>query len=64
MIRRLLLVLVLSFALPVAARAVPATDYTDMWWNPAESGWGLSFVQHTVGVGEERGPQGLRTPGG
>lgn len=21
-------------------------DHTDLWWNPAESGWGLSVVQH------------------
>jgi hypothetical protein len=28
------------FALP--ARAV---DYTDIWWNPAESGWGVNVVQ-------------------
>ncbi len=24
----------------------PGTDYTDLWWNPNESGWGLSIVQH------------------
>ena len=24
----------------------PATDYTDLWWNPNESGWGLNIVQH------------------
>jgi lysyl endopeptidase len=22
------------------------TDYSDLWWNPAESGWGLNIVQH------------------
>lgn len=22
------------------------TDYTDLWWNPAESGWGLNLIQH------------------
>jgi hypothetical protein len=27
------------------AQVVPATDYTDMWWNPAESGWGISIRQ-------------------
>ena len=27
------------------ARA-PSCDYTDLWWNPAESGWGLNIVQH------------------
>ena len=21
-------------------------DYTDLWWNPAESGWGLNLIQH------------------
>jgi hypothetical protein len=26
--------------------AAPIYDYTDMWWNPAESGWGLSLSQH------------------
>jgi YVTN family beta-propeller protein len=25
--------------------APPATDYTDLWWNPAESGWGLGITQ-------------------
>jgi len=25
---------------------VPARDYTDLWWTPAEPGWGLSLVQH------------------
>ncbi len=24
----------------------PIYDYTDMWWTPAESGWGLSVTQH------------------
>lgn len=27
----------------------PIDDYTDLWWNPAESGWGLNFVQHPSG---------------
>jgi len=27
-----------------AARA--ATDYSDIWWNPAESGWGINLVQN------------------
>ncbi len=35
-----------AFALPAAARAVPATDYTDLWYLPSESGWGVSFAQH------------------
>jgi hypothetical protein len=24
----------------------PIYDYSDMWWTPAESGWGLSVTQH------------------
>ncbi len=28
-------------AQPAAAR----TDYSDLWWNPSESGWGVNFVQ-------------------
>jgi hypothetical protein len=35
--RRIFAVLILIFALP--ARAI---EYTDLWWNPAESGWGLT----------------------
>jgi hypothetical protein len=27
---------------PVSA----AVDYSDLWWNPGESGWGLNLVQH------------------
>jgi hypothetical protein len=33
-------------AFPVLAQSVPNADYTDMWWNPAQSGWGVSFMQH------------------
>jgi len=25
---------------------VPAFDFSDLWWNPSESGWGLNIVQH------------------
>jgi len=25
---------------------VPAFDYSDLWWNASESGWGLSLIQH------------------
>ena len=24
----------------------PAYDFTDLWWNPNESGWGLNIIQH------------------
>jgi hypothetical protein len=46
MIRRILAGALLALALPVAAQSVPATNYSDMWFLPAESGWGVSFVQH------------------
>jgi hypothetical protein len=25
--------------------APPAVDYTDLWWNPNENGWGISLTQ-------------------
>jgi hypothetical protein len=28
----------------------PAYDFTDLWWNPNESGWGLNLIQHANGV--------------
>lgn len=46
MIRRLLAPALLALALPAAGQSVPATNFTDMWWNPAESGWGITFAQH------------------
>jgi hypothetical protein len=30
-----------------AARPTLATDYTDLWWNPLESGWGLGITQQS-----------------
>ena len=46
--RRLLAttLLTLAFALPAAAQVVPSQNWSDMWYNAAESGWGLSFMQH------------------
>lgn len=36
----------LGFVIVVAATPVrAATDYTDLWWIPSESGWGVNFVQ-------------------
>lgn len=45
MIRSLLTAALLALALPAAAQSTPNADYTDMWWNPNESGWGISFMQ-------------------
>lgn len=47
MIRALTAATLLAIALPAAAQSVPAANYTDLWWNPSESGWGISFTQHT-----------------
>jgi hypothetical protein len=39
--KRLLLILALGGTIAPAY----ATDYTDIWWNPTQSGWGVNFVQ-------------------
>lgn len=36
----------LALLWPPGAFAAPAPNYTDMWWNPSESGWGLSLAHH------------------
>jgi hypothetical protein len=45
MMRRLIAAVLTSAAL-VAGAQTPAANYTDLWWNPAESGWGLTITQH------------------
>ena len=32
-------------AAALASVAAATTNYTDMWWNPAESGWGVTLSQ-------------------
>ncbi len=44
--RRTIIAVVTALALPAAAQVTPAANYTDLWYLPAESGWGLSFTQH------------------
>jgi hypothetical protein len=41
-VRRFAALLLVSFAL---ARPAAAVDYTDIWYIPAESGWGVNLVQ-------------------
>jgi len=49
----------------------PALNYSDMWWNPDESGWGLAITQHNATIfaawyiydGAGR-PQWIVMPGG
>ena len=44
-LRRLLLAI--SFVLCVATpNLAHAQNYSDIWWNPAESGWGLTIADH------------------
>jgi len=33
-----------------AVTATPAVDYTDLWWNPAESGWGMAMAQRSGNI--------------
>jgi hypothetical protein len=42
MIRTLLLV----FALLATSAQASSTDYTDIWYNPSESGWGVNMAQN------------------
>ena len=46
MIRRFLGAALAAIAISAAAQSTPATNYTDLWWNPAESGWGVGITQH------------------
>ena len=34
----------MAFAMPASATSF-STDYTDLWFNPAESGWGVNLIQ-------------------
>ena len=50
---------------------VPTLNYTALWWNPSESGWGLSITQHDSRLfaawyvyGADGSPQWLVMPGG
>lgn len=44
LIGRLFGLLILA-APQMASGTAFGTDYSDLWWNPAESGWGIQFVQ-------------------
>ena len=48
MIRQAVATVLFATALPVSAQSVPAANFTDMWWNPSESGWGLNITQHAA----------------
>ena len=35
-----------SFTVQARKSLDPLANYTDLWWNPEQSGWGLNIVQH------------------
>lgn len=35
-----------AYLLGLSGPPLPAHDFTDLWWNPAEPGWGLNLIQH------------------
>jgi len=43
---RRLVLWVLAFLFIGIARPASAQNYSDIWWNPAESGWGLTVADH------------------
>lgn len=47
MIRTMLAMLVVAAAIPAHAQSVPAANYSDIWYNPNESGWGVTVTQHS-----------------
>ena len=45
-LKRYAVALLSTFAVSFSASATTVSaDYTDQWWNPAESGWGVNFIQ-------------------
>jgi hypothetical protein len=42
MLKRLLLMILMT----TPAQWALAADFTDIWWNPAESGWGVTLVEN------------------
>jgi hypothetical protein len=47
MLRKTIAAMLVALALPAAAQGVvPAANYSDIWWNPVESGWGVTLTQH------------------
>jgi len=40
-----------TLSLSALAQSVPAFNVTDMWWNPAESGWAVS-MQHSAATNQ------------
>ena len=43
--KRILVVITLLLACRAHAFSQTGEDITDLWWNPAESGWGMNVIQ-------------------
>lgn len=39
-----------SFTVPPRVVTAPLWNLTDLWWNPAESGWGINLAQRPSGI--------------
>ena len=49
-LRRLAVALALAIAPPASASSSFTLDQSDLWWNPAEAGWCVQFVQQHVTI--------------
>jgi len=38
------------FTVGPRAAGIQANDFSDLWWNPSESGWGLNIIEHADGM--------------
>jgi hypothetical protein len=35
---------------PLGGGTISGVDYTDLWWNPSESGWGMAMAQQGTNI--------------
>jgi hypothetical protein len=49
-LRRLAAVLLLAVAAMPAGASTYSADYTDLWYNPNESGWGVNLIQQSHSI--------------
>ena len=63
--------IVASFFVFLASHSAVAQNYSDIWWNPSESGWGLTLADHETQIfavwftyRQDGGPTWFVIPGG
>jgi hypothetical protein len=39
-----------TFTVTARAPGSPLWNFSDLWWTPSESGWGLNLMQHSSGI--------------